>query len=219
MKHTKQLAIITLLLVGVGVGGAFAQSLGDYARAARKNKPEPTTASRHFDNDNLPIDEKLSVVGPAPSSDAQAGNAQVSSATMAAAAGTPTAAGAGSADRQKDADEWQKKFDKQKEKIDSLNHELDLDQREYHLRAAAMYGDAGARLRNAAEWDKQDTQYKNDIEGKQKALEAARQELDQLQEQARKAGVAEKDKDAANTGADRGKDVAQDKALDKDKDK
>jgi hypothetical protein len=210
MKHTKQMAIVTLLLVGVG--GASAQSLGDYARAARKNKTEPTTASRHFDNDNMPTNETLSVVGPPPTSDAQPGNALVSSATKAAAAGTPAAAGAGAADRQKAADEWQKKLDKQKEKIDSLNRELDLDQREYRLRAAAMYGDAGARLRNAAEWDKQDTQYKSDIEGKQKALDGARQELDQLQEQARKAGVAEKDKDAD-------KDTAKNTDKDADKDK
>jgi hypothetical protein len=55
----------TLLLFGIG--GATAQSLGDYARQARKNKPEPTTASRHFDNDNLPTDQPLSVVGPTPS--------------------------------------------------------------------------------------------------------------------------------------------------------
>lgn len=212
MMHTKQLAIVTMLFVGVG--GVSAQSLGDYARAARKNKTEPTTASRHFDNDNMPTNENLSVVGPPPTSDAQAGNAPLSSAAKAAATGTPAAAGTGSADRQKVADEWQKKLDKQKEKIDALNHELDLDQREYKLRAAAMYGDAGARLRNAAEWDKEDTQYKSSIDGKQKALDAARQEMDQLQEQARKAGVAEKEKDADK---DAGKNT--DKGADNDKDK
>ena len=38
MKHTKLTAIITLLLLGVS--GAAAQSLGDYARAVRKNKAE-----------------------------------------------------------------------------------------------------------------------------------------------------------------------------------
>src|ERR1700687_1930376 len=62
MKHTKLMAIGTLLLLGVC--GAAAQSLGDYARAARKKKVEPTTATRHYDNDNLPTNEALSVVGP-----------------------------------------------------------------------------------------------------------------------------------------------------------
>jgi len=52
MKHMKCMAIITLLLL-LAVGGASAQSLGDYARAARKRKPEPSTTTRHYDNDNL----------------------------------------------------------------------------------------------------------------------------------------------------------------------
>ncbi len=36
MKHRKQMAIVTLLVVGVG--GASAQSLGDYARAAQEEQ-------------------------------------------------------------------------------------------------------------------------------------------------------------------------------------
>jgi hypothetical protein len=187
MKHMKRVAMATLLLLAIS--GAAAQSLGDYARAARKNKPAPTSTSRHFDNDNLPTGENLSVVGPPPAGDA--GNANSAPAAKASAVDPAAAA----ADRQKTADEWKKKLDQQKEKIDSLNRELDLDQREYRLRAAAMYGDAGNRLRNAAQWDKEDTNYKSDVNGKQKALDAARQELDEMQEQARKAGIVEKEKD------------------------
>jgi hypothetical protein len=103
------------------------------------------------------------------------------------------------ADRQKAPDEWQKKLDKQKEKIDALNHELDLDQREYKLRAAAIYGDAGARLRNATEWDKEDTQYKSSIDGKQKALDAARQELRRTAGTGAEGRVVEKEKDSDNS--------------------
>jgi len=185
MKHMKRVAIATLLLLGVS--GAAAQSLGDYARAARKHKPEPSSTSRHFDNDNLPTGENLSVVGPPPTGDA--GNANSAPAAKASAVDPAAAA----ADRQKTVDEWKKKLDQQKEKIDSLNHELDLEQREYRLRAAAMYGDAGNRLRNAAQWDKDDAQYKSDIDGKQKALDAARQQIDEMQEQARKAGIVDKE--------------------------
>ena len=187
MKNMKHIAVGTLLLLGIS--GAAAQSLGDYARAARKHKVEPTTTSRHFDNDNLPTGENLSVVGPPPgdASAAQAaGNANSTPANDRAAA---------AAERQKTADVWKQKLDQQQEKINSLNHDLDLEQREYRLRAAAMYGDAGSRLRNAAQWDKEDTQYKGDVEGKQKALDAARQELDEMREQARKAGIVEQGKD------------------------
>jgi hypothetical protein len=192
MKHTKLMAIGTLLLLGVS--GAAAQSLGDYARAARKKKVEPTSTTRHYDNDNLPTNETLSVVGPPPPAPANAGPgaANTSSTPATKVAADPAAA---AAERKKTADELTKKLDQQKQKIDSLNRELDIDQREHRLRAAAFYGDAGTRLRNSAQYDKDDAQYKSDVDGKQKAVAAAQQELDQMQEQARKAGIVEKDKD------------------------
>jgi hypothetical protein len=184
MKHAKYMAIFTLLFVGIS--GAAAQSLGDYARTYRKTKAESSSAPRYFDNDNLPVNDALSVVGPQPATDAK-----------------PVAMdnSAADADRQKAADEWAKKLDQQKQKIDSLNHDLDLEQREYRLRAAAMYGDAGNRLRNQAQWDKDDAQYKSDIDEKQKAIDAARQQLDNMQEEARKAGIKQKDNDSATVPA------------------
>jgi len=77
--------------------------------------------------------------------------------------------------------------------------ELDLEQREYRLRAAAYYGDAGTRLRDSGQYDKDNAQYKSDVDGRQKALDAARQEFDEMQEQARKAGIVEKEKDKDDT--------------------
>jgi len=192
MKHIKRVAMATLLLlgtVGLSISGAAAQSLGDYARTVRKNKPEPSPTTRHFDNDNLPTNENLSVVGPPPPSDANSAPATKAATVDAAAA---------AADRKSAADEWKKKLDNQKEKIDAMNHELDLQQREYRLRASAYYGDVGTRLRDAAQFDKDDAQYKSDVEQKQKAIAAARQELDEMQEQAHKAGIAESEKDNNN---------------------
>jgi hypothetical protein len=201
MKNVKLIAIVSLLLLGVS--GAAAQSLGDYARKVRKNKPEPDTTSRYYDNDNLPYNETLSVVGPAAGSDSA--NASPAQGTN-PAAGNPSAA---AAERQKTVDEWKQKIDSQRAKIDGLSRDLDLQQREYRLRAAAMYGDAGNRLRNAAQWDKEDAQYKSDVDGKQKAIDAARQELDEMQEQARKAGIVQKEKDSDQDSGkekDNGKD-------------
>jgi hypothetical protein len=54
-------------------------------------------------------------------------------------------------------------------------------------------------LRDAAQWDKDDIQYKSDVEGKQKAIQAAQQQLDDLLEQARKAGAEQKDRDKDDT--------------------
>ena len=71
-----------------------------------------------------------------------------------------------------------------------LGREFDVLQREYQIRAAAMYADAGNRMRNSADWDKQDTQYKQQIADKQKSLDDAKQKLEDLQEEARKAGAS-----------------------------
>ena len=182
MKHVKLMAIVTLLVLGVN-GAAAQQSLGDVARTARKNKAEQASASRHLDNDNLPTSEGLSVVGPAPEANAKAGTEEKESTTASSAA-----------DHQKVADEWKDKIDKQKAKIDSLNHEIDLDQRELRLRQAALYADPTLRSRNL-QWDKDDAQYQTDLANKQKDIDAARQNLDQMQDEARKAGVEQKDND------------------------
>ena len=77
----------------------------------------------------------------------------------------------------------------QKSEIDLASRELDVLQKEYQLRAAAMYADAGNRLRNQADWDKQGRGLQKKIADKQKAVEDAKQKLDEMQEQARKDGV------------------------------
>src|SRR6516162_10448138 len=59
-------------LLAVSLVGAQSAPLGDYARQVRKQKRQQVPADRKFDNDNLPTDNKLSVVGqtPAPSAEA-----------------------------------------------------------------------------------------------------------------------------------------------------
>lgn len=187
MKHTKLMAIVTLLLLGAGA--AAAQSLGDYARAVRKNKAETSSTARHYDNDNLPTNETLSVVGPPPGADAKAGQP---------AAAVDSSAAAAAAERQKTADEWNQKIAQQKAKIDSLNHDLDLYQRELHLRLATQYSDSSTSALAIHE-----AQYRSDIDAKQKALDAARQQLDEIQEQARKAGVLQNELDKDNNNKDK----------------
>jgi len=193
MKHTKHVATVALLLIGVG--SLSAQSLGDLARNVRKNKPETASANHHYDNDNLPVNQQLSVVGPPPTSASDAAQAQATGNAAAANPATP-------ADPQKAGEEWQKNIAAQKSKIDALSHELDIDQREYRLKAAAFYGDAGTRLRDSAQFDKDAADHKSNIEQKQKAIDTAQQQLDSLLEQARKAGVSEKIIDAGTAAKD-----------------
>ena len=207
MKHTKLMAVVTLLTLAAGVASAqssSATSLGDAARAARKNKTDASPATRHYDNDNLPVNDTLSIVGPEPvapkdpavlAKDKGAASATDKDKDKDKKPADPTVA---AAERQKSADDMKKKLAEQQQKIDALNHEISLDQREDRLRAAAFYSDAGTQLRNSAEWQKEQTQSKNDADAKQKALDAAKQQYDEMQEQARKAGIKQKDPDASS---------------------
>ena len=193
MKRIIWMAIGVLFLFGTG---AFAQSLGEVARSARKGKTHQSAANHQYDNDNLPKTEHLSVVGPAP---AVTGNGStptgdVNPQNQAAAQATSAAdKKAAAAKPPSAADEWKNKIDGQKEKVASLSHELELTQREYRLRAVAMYSDAGNRLRNSATWDKEDADFKKQLDEKQKAVDAAKQDLDNLTEQARKAGIRQRE--------------------------
>ncbi len=193
MKRITHVWIAAMILAGAMATPAKAQDsqpLGDYARAVRKDK-KPTNA-KQFDNENMPVDDKLSVVGgAASSSDSPAQNTADAASSDKKGDDKPPAIQPGQSqeDRQKTYDAWKDKLADQKAKMDLLNRELDVEQREYQLRAAAMYADAGNRLRNSGNWDKEDADYKQKIAEKKKAADAAKQELDDMQEDARKAGV------------------------------
>jgi hypothetical protein len=213
MKHMACSGMGLVLLLGLSSLPAGAQSqpsttpsgssLGDYARQIRK---EPGTASskpKVFDNDNLPRQDKLSVVGQAPAATATseakpaetepatANDAKADAEAKAAPEKAPVTSTKKAPEENKEAaaKQWSDKIDAQKQEIDLLARELDVVQREYQIRAAAMYADAGNRMRNSADWDKQDAQFKQQIADKQKSLEDAKAKLEDLQEEARKAGA------------------------------
>ena len=165
------------------------QSLADYARTVRKDKKP--AIPKVFDNDNLPTQDKLSVVGNATEASAATPAGDSSSSQNPADPNKPAAIKPGDSaeDRKKIFDEWKGKIDEQKDDISLIARELDVLQREYRLRAAAFYSDAGNRLRDSKDWETQDMQYKQQIADKQKSVDDARQKLEDLQEEARKAGV------------------------------
>jgi hypothetical protein len=171
MKRMTSMVLAQFFLAGllVTLSGGQSQSLGDYARSVRKEEKKAPT--KQYDNDNLPTTDKISIVGNATEpTDAQASSGEPSSeATPGQGAGSSTTPAAQpqettkkADDPQKVNDEWKQKISDQKSKIDLLARELDVAQREYRLRAAAFYADAGNRLRNQGSWDKEDAQYKKD---------------------------------------------------------
>ncbi|HEX4485530.1 MAG TPA: hypothetical protein VH088_04645 [Terriglobales bacterium] len=191
MNRITNLSLAMAMLVGMfAVATAQTQEpLGDYARTARKDKDKDQKSAKKYDNDNLPVNDKLSIVGPAVPDAPAAGTAPGAPADAAAPATAP-APGSSLADKQKINDDWKAKIAAQKDQINLASRELDVAQREYRLRAAAMYADAGNRLRNSGTWDKEDTQYKQQIAAKQKSVDDAKKKLEDMQEQARKAGVS-----------------------------
>jgi hypothetical protein len=202
MKHTGYVFLAEIVLVGtlVTLSGAQSEPLGDYARAVRKGEKKESV--KKYDNDNLPTNDKISIVGnaqesggaedanPAPTSEGTAVKPGDASTTATPESQSQdTAKKSEGSDTQKVTDEWKQKISDQKAKVDLLSRELDVFQREYRLRAAAFYADAGNRLRNQGSWDKEDAQYKQQLAQKQKALDDAKKALDDMREQARKAGV------------------------------
>jgi len=209
MKPTMNIGLGFLVALSTFLPAAFASaqtssqtqpqsSLGDYARKVQKDPSAAKAKPKIYDNDNLPKDDKLSVVGqPAAVAEAEPTDAKEKSAAAAdgkSTGGAKPAAVAKPAEDDKAKKEalwkeWQSKITEQKNQIELASRELDVTQREYQLRAAAMYADTGNRLRNEAQWDKQDAEYKQKIADKQKAVDDAKQKLSDMQEEARKAGV------------------------------
>jgi hypothetical protein len=170
------------------------QPLGDVARMARRHKPAPTPGEKVYNNDNLPGKGVINTVGA--SGDAANASDQ----------GTQDQANAGKDDKDKNGtpsadehkktnDEWSGKISQQKQEISRLERELNVLQRESQIHAAVNYADMGTRLGNNAKYAEQDRQYQEQIAGKQKALDDARQKLADMQEEARKAGVPASQRD------------------------
>ncbi|MBV9481540.1 MAG: hypothetical protein JO249_12435 [Acidobacteria bacterium] len=201
----KRLAHVCLSILAVVMAAScFAQndgvSLADAARQNRKTK-QSEGSQKVFDNDSLPKEENISVVGQRAVT-SEALNAEVVEPTQNSEVSQDARGkandnqsklaiepGQSAGEREMAYGEWRKKIADQKDTVALLQRESDVLQREYRLRAAAMYADVGNRLRNATQWDKQDRDYKDKLAAKQKDLDRAKQQLSDMQEQARKAGV------------------------------
>ncbi len=189
------LAGITVPVSGAQDSGAKEPSLGSYARAVRKDKKPQ--AAKQFDNDTLPMNDKLSVVGKATSAPADAQPGDQGQTVADATPKTATTPGESPEQRQQVYDQWKQKINDQQAQVELLARELDVAQREYRLRAASFYADAGDRMRNSSAWDKEDADYKTKMADKQKVLDEANQQLEGMQEEARKSGVPSSSREPA----------------------
>jgi hypothetical protein len=182
----------SLLVLGLGftlsVTAVAQDSLGDAARQARKNKPpEPTT--KVITNEDL--GESAPVRTEGDSKDADSAKANADSGKNDTSAKKSEKSETLSADDQAKLDkEWQEKIAAQKDQISLLERELDVLQHENQLRASNYYGDAGTRLRDPQKYADDDRKSREKIDEKQKAIDEAKSKLEQMKDDARKAGAS-----------------------------
>jgi hypothetical protein len=167
--------LVLLAATALCVSTSQAQSLGDAARANRKNKRQ--TPKRVITNDDI---RRASAV-----SDDSSTDSQPAADTDAPADSAPSDADAIKAKQ----DEWKARFAEQKTAIAGLTKEIDILQRENRLRAASYYADAGSRLRDEKKFAEEDRRFKDEIEAKQGELATAKQRLEEMQDEARREGM------------------------------
>ena len=178
------------------------QSLGDYARAVRKTKNAPASDQKKvYDNDNLPANSSISVVGNTPSSPQGSSGDQSTDAGASADQSGSSAdkkddkkdpelkAGQSQDDRKKAVDSWKEKLAGQNEKVSALAHEVELLEREYTVKSAEFYSNPANMAQHPKGFVKDDADFKQKIADKQKELDAAKAKLSEMQDEARKAGA------------------------------
>jgi len=179
-------ATTTLLIVTLGTlltTKGVAQSLGDAARHARKNKPaEPTT--KVITNDDISSSTSRT-------NDTLYNTPDSSSGANAKPTEDDKKKSDSTADAQDKLDKaWKERFTAQKDTIATLEKELAVLQRDAQSRASNFYGDAGTRLRNEAKYAEDDRKSRDAVAAKQKQLDDAKTKLEQMKEEARKAGAS-----------------------------
>ena len=205
MKRTFSIWLMGTLITMAMVAGAAAQnqseSLGAYARAIKKSKGTPTEnpSSKVYDNDTLPSQSSVSVVGsslPDTNADSKSSDAKTPAGDQDKSAKSDDKkkdpelkTGQSSDERQKAVGEWKSQIDAQKAKVDLAARELDVLQREYKLKSATFYTDTARRVQNPNGFAADDAKYKQQIAERQKKLDDERSKLSDMQNRARQAGA------------------------------
>ena len=181
--------LLALVLLSLAIPAVAQESLGDFARQERAKRKAKSTV---ITNDELVTRSSapLNVIGSAPPADPEEEDKDGNSAKAprsAKAAGPAKTAGTGDkADAQSDIRD---RYVAQKDKVELLERELNVLQRELQVQTTTFYADAGNRFRDDKHWAEQNQKYQDDIAAKQKALADAKEELANEEEAARKAGV------------------------------
>ena len=186
MNRVLTISLAALLLAATAPAQSAPAQSGQpsVADVARQTKQQKGTPRRTFTNDDLPHDGVVNVGGnssaPEPSDQPAVESSKPS---------TEQQPDKATAAQKNPAKEWQARIADQKKQVADLEHEIDLMQREEQLRVAQLYWDAGNRLRDDKKWTDDEQKYKDTLAEKNEKLTAAREKLDHMQDEARKAGA------------------------------
>lgn len=181
-KSMKKILLCSLMVLAAVAVAEAQQSLGDAARKARAEKRGSATVRLEGDGFSVPENQ---------AGGSNSSNKAVPDAPDAQPATKPADAQAkkgADAEKQR-ADDWNAKIDAQRRVVGLLQRELDVATREQRMRSASYYGDPAAQAQNSAKYMEDSHKAQEEIDGKKKDLDQAQQKLDDLMEQARKAGV------------------------------
>jgi len=175
----KRIGLLSVLVIVLGLSASVAaqDSLADAARHSRQAK-KANSAKVYTNDDFAPVPQAPAVTTSDPGDK-----------TAKAEKSESDPAKAKTDDKEKLAASFKSKADEQKKNLAQLEHELDIAQREYRLKVAVYYADAGNSLRDGKKFAEEDKKQKAELDDKQKAIADAKQKLADIQEQARKAGV------------------------------
>ena len=188
-----------VVALSMGACTLFAQSLGEVAREIR-DAPHPR-ATRVVTNDDIPSVDTMSAPAKTNAAEATRGNDKASPKAESKAGSERAAAKASEpgsatgelaktdAEQKKQEAEWNSKFSLQREKISLLERELKVTQQEDQQKQLAHMADVNGRLNNQQQYAEAEKLDREDLAQKQEKLNAERQKLDSMQEEARHAGV------------------------------
>jgi hypothetical protein len=167
MRHPLAMAAV---VVGLGVfatGSVFAQSLGDVARQQKQNSAQTKAAAKKvITEDDLPTQETIST-GSSDSKETDASKEEKHADSA--------------ADKLKSADEFKAAIQSQKQNVDSLQKQVD------DMKASVHFVEAN-RYSNGVQYNEHQIHKQKEADRLQKQLDEEKSKLQDMQEQARKAG-------------------------------
>jgi len=187
---------LALMLAGFCLtAAAQGQSLAEAARKAREQKKSAPQAKRIFTNDNIPTTPgTLSTIGTTPTPEGDASSGTISPGRQGGAKSGTTPANLD--DKAKRAEEeamWRKKFTELRAKIATAEKEADIMQRELNLKRQQYYSDPNQALREQYQYPAGTGGEVNEltkrIDDKKKEAESLKQQLTELEDDLRRAGL------------------------------